>query len=102
MMSGEALIGQLPDKWKVVDQDVPQTRRFWPVFLNSDTGKTQIDDPRLGSVPSGWHIASHEREKCYNHYINNGAEAVAQRFDPRLERAALTELGTNVQMIRLV
>ena len=50
--SGEGLLGPLPDHYQAVSEpNRNDSRNYWK-FLDHRTGKTQVNDPRLGSPPS--------------------------------------------------
>jgi hypothetical protein len=54
MNDREAFLGQLPEEYtRVASYDV-KTVKWWQAFLNGKTQALQIEDPRLGPLPTGW------------------------------------------------
>ena len=103
MMTGEALLGKLPDNWSFVNKWFPQFQSRHYVFLDSDTGNTQLEDPRLGPLPAGWCNANMSKpELPWNWYVNNDTGEVAGIRDPRLTVNALKARGVDLQEFRLI
>ena len=91
-MSGEPLLGQLPDNWIPVRRWLPGISRMCNDFLDGDTGRIQTDDPRLTEpLPVGWRIKSHDLEAALNWYVNEITGEDAGRIDPRLKPTELKE-----------
>ena len=102
IMNGEALLGPLPKKWRLVKKNFPQYSASYWVFLDQDTGKTQITDPRLGPLPAGWRLESHAREDALNWWVNDDTGEFSGIFDPRLKFDALKARGVEFRNFELV
>lgn len=101
IMAGEALLGELPRNWTLVEKYFRHHHRYYYVFLDSDTGETHVEDPRRGTLPAGWRIMNHDRDDAFNWYGNDITGEVSGR-DPRLEPDALRARGVDLQEFRLV
>lgn len=101
IMNGEALLGRLPNKWRLVNKYFQGVSAYYGVFYDEDTGETQITDPRLGPLPAGWRLASHSREDVFNWFLNDETGEFSE-FDPRLKLDALKARGVELQEFRLV
>ncbi len=55
---GAALLGALSSEWQNVN--CLTSGRWLDAFANRNTGVVQVEDPRLGPLPAGWRIASHD------------------------------------------
>ncbi len=99
-MDGAALLGPLPRMWKHVSRYDTVALGYWDAFINQETGETQVEDPRMGPLPTGWQICSHENESGYNKYSNpeTGERTI---FDPRMSPEALRARGVDLQDFRL-
>ncbi|KAL8865534.1 MAG: hypothetical protein Q9174_006834 [Haloplaca sp. 1 TL-2023] len=102
LMAGQALLGELPSKWTVVSKYFPEHNGHLRAFLEGDTGKTYVRDPRLGPLPAGWRIKDHGAENAISLYVNDITGEDAGYRDPRLEPDALRARGVNLQEFRLV
>lgn len=47
IMSGEALLGELPGDWTMVSAWIAKERNYWTRYYDRSTGETQIQDPRI-------------------------------------------------------
>ncbi|KAI4170113.1 MAG: hypothetical protein LQ346_008900, partial [Caloplaca aetnensis] len=92
MMSGEALLGELPRNWTLAWKYFPKVQGHVEIFLDGTTGQTALQDPRLGPLPAGWGLDSHMNMDAYNWYYNERTGEDTE-FDPRLEPDALRERG---------
>ena len=103
-MSGEPLLGQLPDNWTLIRRWLPDISTMCNGFLDGDTGRIQKEDPRLTEpLPVGWRIKSHYREAALSWYVNEITGEDAGSFDPRLEPTALKEQrGIDIREFRLI
>lgn len=54
-MTGEALLGPLPDRFGMIFCAEEKSRRHVPRFIDRETRTIQVEDPRLGPLPQGWH-----------------------------------------------
>lgn len=102
IMNGELLLGQLPSDWKLVYKWFPEYQEIHYAFLDQDTGETQVDDPRLWSLPLGWHTEAHPRQNAWNWYSNDNTDEDPGYVDPRLRPAALRDRGIDIQEIKLI
>lgn len=100
--NGEALLSVLPDNFRVVFRYNERQGRHYTLFLNSETGSFQAEDPRLSQVPLplGWRKDSHELEEWLERFSNDKEESVS--FDPRLTAEALKQRGVDIQTINLI
>lgn len=102
IMNGELLLGQLPSKWKLVKKWFPEYQETHFAFLDQNTGETQVDDPRLWSLPLGWQTEAHPRQNAWNWYSSDNTGEIPGYVDPRLRPAALRDRGIDIQEIKLV
>jgi hypothetical protein len=60
-MSGEALLGSLPNGFEAIFKFNEEEMMYYDGFLNSEAGTFQRDDPRLRriSLPIGWKVKDH-------------------------------------------
>ncbi|KAI4260581.1 MAG: hypothetical protein L6R42_003991 [Xanthoria sp. 1 TBL-2021] len=101
IMTGEALLGELPKKWMMLQKYYPEYHVNYWLFLDGNTGQTRVDDPRLGPLPAGWRFKSHEEEDAWNRFVNDGTGEDTM-FDPRLEPDLLKARGVELQEFRLI
>ncbi|KAL9127020.1 MAG: hypothetical protein Q9175_007817 [Cornicularia normoerica] len=101
-MEGEALLGALPSNVRYAYRYFPDLCRRYDALINIQTGDIQIEDPRLGPLPTGWRIADHRKRHAYNIFSNEGLGVHNTEFDPRLSPEALKARGVKLQDIRLV
>ena len=103
IMTGEALLGKLPGNWSFVHKWFPQFGSYHYVFLNSETGDTQIEDPRLGPLPAGWRNKNmSNKELPWNWYVNIDTGEVAGIRDPRMTVDALKARGVILRDFKLI
>ena len=102
IMAGEALLGELPRNWTLVEKYFRHHRESYLVFLDSDTEATHVEDPRCGALPAGWRIENHDRDDAFNWYVNDITGEDSGIWDPRLEPDALRARGVDLQEFRLV
>lgn len=96
LMDGAAFVGSLPDTWQSVLRYDSVSRDCFLAIKNLETGRTQIEDPRLGPLPAGWRIGTHEKESDYNMYVNDETGRRTNR-DPRASPEALRARGVKLQ-----
>ena len=96
LMEGEALLGPLPKMWQCVIRYDAVTGWYWPAFMDHETGKTHVEDPRLGPLPAGWRICRHKEESAYNVYLNHET-GEQTNLDPRMRLQALRARGVELQ-----
>ncbi|KAH8587973.1 heterokaryon incompatibility protein-domain-containing protein [Bisporella sp. PMI_857] len=104
LMSGEALLGPLPEPWIATGTD------YWvgmrkPRFFNLDDGTTIDEDPRLGDLPTEWKpnnrqqtaddpmLFSPHKNKITGEEIN---------WDPRFSPEALKARGVKLETFKLI
>ena len=102
IMEGEALLGPLPSPWRPIKKWYPELKEYYSAYLDPDTGKTQIEDPRLGSLPKGWSIKSHKDQDAWSCYINYDTGEDAGSEHPGLRFDALEKRGVKFEEFRLV
>ncbi|KAI4253809.1 MAG: hypothetical protein L6R42_007445 [Xanthoria sp. 1 TBL-2021] len=102
IMAGEALVGELPRNQMLVKKYFPKHRIYYYVLVDSDTGKTLLQDPRLGPLSAGWRIKNHEEDDTFNWYVNDITGEDSGNRDPRLEPDALRARGVEIQEFRLI
>ncbi|KAL8805983.1 MAG: hypothetical protein Q9182_001640 [Xanthomendoza sp. 2 TL-2023] len=101
IMSGEALLGELPKSWTFVLKYFPMYRAGYFSYLDNDTGETHVEDPRRGPLPAHWRIGSHERDDAFSLYVNDETGEETD-LDPRLKPDALKARGVELQEFVLV
>jgi hypothetical protein len=99
---GESILGLMPDGIEVVtclDDNIESL-----AYLDQATGRLQIEDPRLGSLPADWDRKRHEEEHRWTWYVNvkTGEEKRKETGDPRLDYVELVQQGVRLQKLRLV
>lgn len=103
-MQGEALLGPLPEHFVAVMRRRQRTAASsfygWE-YLNQTTGNFQIEDPRLGALPPGWSIQSHEDEEYLQLFLDEES-GLETWDDPRLTSEALGKRGIPLQVFELV
>jgi hypothetical protein len=52
-MSGETLLGPLPGRFEIIFCFTENYGQYIRAYIDRDTGKTQVEDPRLGLLPVG-------------------------------------------------
>ncbi|KAL3595535.1 hypothetical protein FPOAC2_09876 [Fusarium poae] len=106
VMSGETLLGPLPDNY-IVQQRTGPDGVHRTKFLNKDTGEHTIGDPRLVPIPfpDGWLFLEFGMEVDDPVYcplfINSETKKIIS-YDPRMTMRALMERGINIQTVNLV
>ena len=100
-MDGAAYLGPLPSKWQLVRRYFEKFSGNYAALLDHQTGEFQIEDPRLGPLPAGWYIRSHEKKGAVNLYANDET-GVRTWFDPRMTPEALTARGVVLREFQLV
>ena len=100
LMDGEAFLGPLPRNWKRVLRADRGSQYLWDTFVDREAGLLQIEDPRLGPLPSGWRIIGHSLEHLYCKYQEE-ATGAASMFDPRMLPDTLRDSGADLREIKL-
>lgn len=101
IITGEALLGELPKGWAQVQKYYPDLIADYVSFVDGNTGKTQTEDPRLGPLRPGWRVAAHEEDSAWDSFTNveTGEDT---NFDPRLELEMLKARGVDIQEFVLI
>jgi hypothetical protein len=72
---------------------------YW-VYLNSETGKIQVGDPRLGDeLPSGWQRVTDIERQFWEEHVHDGASSTRTYLDPRLTKPELLKRGVPLEDI---
>ena len=100
-MDGAAFLGPLASHWQLSMHHFKEYSCSYWAFLNKQTGKFQIEDPRLGPLPAGWWIIDHERKDAWNLYAHDETGETTLR-DPRMSPEALTARGVEMREFQLV
>ena len=103
-MSGEALVGALPENWEAVfREDAEGTAVYW-AYKNMVTGEIEVEDPRLAlaDLPPGWTKHEHELMHVENLYVNNDSGSRPTDKDPRLTVSAMRQRGVEVKYFEII
>ena len=102
-MDGEALLGPLPEHWKLVIRHDRTSYADWPAFWNSKSQQFSAEDPRLGNLPEGWRRQSHENEEFQTSFIRDiDGEILETWEDPRIVMDELRLRGVQLKTFELV
>jgi hypothetical protein len=98
--SNEAFLGPLPRGYKsVLHYDAEIHSDHW-IFLDSETGKIQVRDPRLGTeLPSGWQRATDVQQQFWEVFSHDSAPDTWTYSDPRLTKSELLKRGVPLEDI---
>jgi hypothetical protein len=102
-MTGEAIRGALPANYELIMQS--DTRGcIYPAYRHRESGKIQVEDPRLGELPPGWRRVSHKEELFYTRfqYGETGETGSSIHRDPRLHTDLLEAAGRKFETFELV
>ncbi|KAK2780550.1 ankyrin and het domain protein [Colletotrichum kahawae] len=94
LMCREALLGQLPEGWKVQFG----WKTLYGVITDLD-GQIQSEDPRLGELPPGWESEPDDDGHVWYRY---GPEGVWSLYDPRLTPERLADRGVKFEELIIV
>lgn len=101
IMTGEAMLGELPKGWRLILKYYPEHQAHYLAFLDSATGHIQVDDPRLGALTAGWRFESHKAEDTVNRFVNDRTGEYTYS-DPRLKPEILRARRVELQEFRLI
>jgi len=101
-MDGEALLGPLDQTLYIASKFDEGTGKFWWTYLEHETERCTIDDPRLGELPPGWKKKSYEEDQFWNWFVNSSNGEEIKGGDPRLSVEALLERGVDLRNFELV
>jgi Heterokaryon incompatibility protein (HET) len=104
---GRAFLGALPGRYRRVIRFEETSKRWWPAYVDHQTGNILIEDPRLGPLPPGWRAKKHDYDKAWNWYVNEESEKgrnLQQRLpgDPRWKSDALIRRGVDLKNLKLI
>jgi hypothetical protein len=103
-MSGEALLGSLPNGFEEVAKFNEENKSHYNGFFNSETCIFQLEDPRLSqiSLSIGWKVKDHELKEWLSLFVNDITGDDNKTGGPRLTPESLWERGVEVQRFDLV
>jgi hypothetical protein len=111
LMRGEALLGRLPEPWKLRMLETPKSD--FPFYCNDGNVVTQRD-PRLPPLPFGWReLYGWDIDNVYGHEHDDDGEPMdiwfenistkeIVRYDPRLTSEALKARGVDIKEFTVV
>lgn len=104
---GRVFLGDLPEPYRRVIRFEEASGRWWPAYLDQQTGDILVGDPRLGPLPPGWRMKRHKHENAWNWYTDDNFEEdknPQQKLhgDPRWRVDALRRRGVILQNFKLV
>lgn len=105
LMYAEALLGSMAEGWEQVLRLTQISGRYDDAFVHKPSGRVQDDDPRLGPLPEGWSVKSHEEEDAFPIYVNDRTGEFcgkAYSSDPRMTSEELRLRGVDMRTFRLV
>jgi len=98
----EAFLGPIPSAFKEVSRYDAESRIYWRNFLHLETGKFQIEDPRLNTeLPLGWRRHTDIRGQCWEDFSHECAPDAWTQHDPRLTKSELLKRGVVLEDIEL-
>jgi hypothetical protein len=102
----QALLGPLPNDWKIEMYEDNQHRIGWPIFANNSINMRTWQDPRLPYLPAEWEGIPHpELSTSTNplfHRFKSNITNETTECDPRLSREALEARGVKLQKFQLI
>ena len=104
-MCAEALLGPMPEGWEYVLRLNQVIGGYEPAFVHRPSGRIQYEDPRLGQLPEGWRVKSHEGGDASPIYVNESTGKIcgkAYYTDPRMTSEELKLRGVDMRTFRLV
>ena len=105
LMYAEGLLGPMAEGWEYVLRLDQISGRYNDAFVHKPSGRVQCEDPRLGQLPEGWSMKSHEAEDAFPIYVNDRTgETCGTAFfaDPRMTSEELRLRGVDLRTFRLV
>jgi hypothetical protein len=99
---GKVFLGELPRRYRRVIRFEETSKKWWPAFLDNETGSFLIEDPRLGPLPPGWHVKPHDFEKAWNWYTDGHGNSDQSMPDPRVMPDVFREKGIKLETFKLV
>ena len=105
LMYAEALLGPMSEGWEYVMRSDQISGGYLHTFVHKPSGRVQCEDPRLGPLPEGWSVKSHEEEDAFPIYVNDRTGEFcgkAYTADPRMTSEELRLRGVDMRTFRLV
>lgn len=101
-MDAEAFLGPLPESIKYYRRLDEEKGGYWWVFRSLGTGAMQVEDPRLGPLPTGWQRKPHPEDAFWAWFVNEDTgEELTEGHNPRLTLEGLTAHGVEFQTFDL-
>ena len=98
--NNEALLGPLPGGFKEVMQYDAKSREYCWAFLHTESGKIEIEDPRLRTeLPPGWRRGIDAKGYFWDHFSHESAPDAWSAHDPRLTKSELLKRGVPLEDI---
>ena len=102
IMDGSALLSACPSNFRPIQQACPSDGAYHPAIVDTSTGRTQINDPRLNEpLPAGWEVIEHKNEQCFQMFKDTETGR-ATKYDSRLFADALRARGVKLRSFKLV
>lgn len=101
IMTGDLLLGPLPNDWQRVWRYDEATQDYWDAFIDREKGLWQIEDPRLGSLPDHWFKEEHSMQGVYDMFRNKSTVS-GTYTDPRMSPGCLRARGVDIRDFDLV
>ena len=102
IMTGEALLGELPEKWRFVFQWHPREHIYFPKVFDRESRRTQDEDPRLDPLQGGWRSLKPDEDHSLTRYVNDDTGEDAGDDDPRLNIDTSKARGVQFKEFSLV
>jgi len=104
---GRVFLGDLPEPYRRVVRFEEVSEKWWPAYLNQQTGDILVGDPRLGLLPPEWRAKRHKHENAWDWYTDDDVEEdrnPQQKLpgDPRWTVDALRRRGVILHNFKLV
>lgn len=103
LLDGERLLGPLPDNWKL--QMIFKNGSYVPTYINTSTGNSQPEDPRLPPLDPNWVKITRERtqdDPYFFQWFKDQERGLIMNSDPRLLPTALEKRGVVLDYFKLV
>ncbi|RWA10895.1 hypothetical protein EKO27_g4210 [Xylaria grammica] len=103
LLDGECLLGPLRDNWKL--EMIFKDGSYVPVYINTSTGHSQSQDPRLPPLDPNWAKITRERtqdDPYFFQWFQDKQRSRIMNSDPRLLPSALNERGIILEHFNLV
>ncbi|OBT80261.1 hypothetical protein VF21_00609 [Pseudogymnoascus sp. 05NY08] len=104
LCNSASILGQLPHPWKIQLVDQLGHPEPQPHYINSETGVTTREDPRLGSLPPDWIRVQGEwqtSQPIFVDHFQNVMTGQVVHWDPRLDVDSLRDRGVAIKTFLL-